>query len=127
MTGGGLSASGGRGGGAFFGFIAFARMGVYMRVRAVPVFMSSGRSLGLGRGVGEGLAEAEEAPCAPPPVNWRSGTVGAEVEAALGGGGPGRFDSVKSEMTGLGDLGAALTGGAALACGVGDLLLRCFL
>ena len=122
-----MSASAGRGGGAFFGFAAFARMGVYMRVRVAPVSVSSGRSLGLGRGVGEGLAEAEVAPCAPPPVDWRSETIGVEVEAALGGGGPGRCDSVNSEMTGLGDLGAALTGGAALACGVGDLLLRCFL
>ena len=97
-----------------------------MRVRVVPVSMSSGRLLGLGRGVGEGLAGAEVAHCAPSPVEWRSETIGAEVEAALGGGGPGRCDSVNSEMTGLGDLGAALTGGAALAYGVGDLLLRCF-
>ena len=122
-----MSASAGRGGGAFFGFAALGRMGVYMRVRVAPVPISSGRSLGLGRGVGEGLAGVEVTPCAPPPVEWRSVTEGVEEVAALGGGGPGRCDSVNSEMTGQGDLGAALTGGVALACGVGDLLLRCFL
>ena len=126
-----MSASGGRGGGALFGFAAFGRMGVYMRVRVVSVSMLSGRSLGLGSGVGDGLGEAGAAPCASPPASPRSVDVRVEVEveveAALGGGGPGRCDWVKSEMTGLGVLGAAFTGGPALACGVGDLLLRCFL
>ena len=123
-----MSASGGRGGGAFFGFTAFGRTGLYIRVRIVSVSMLSGRSLGLGSGVGDGLGEAGAAPCASPPTSPRSVDmevgVDVEVEAALGGGGPGRCDWVNSEMTGLGDLGAAFTGGPALACGVGDLLLR---
>ena len=88
--------------------------------------MVSVRSLGKGRGVGEGLAEEEVELDSAPPAERRSGTDGKGAEAALGGGGPGRCESANSEMTGLGDLGAALTGGEALAYGVGDLLLRCF-
>ena len=109
LAGGGMSASGGRGGGDFFGFTAVGRMGLYIRVRVVSVSILADRSLGLGSGVGVGAGEAGVAVRASPPsspcsVDIEFG-IAVVVAAALGGGGPGRCDGVNWAMTGLGTLG----------------------